>query len=536
MPTLKYYRKKRKIEISDKSLQSEKKSEQQIKLTKDMGSNIELIKNLMGYASDILVREFTISPGMEIRLSLILINGLAERELINQQIIGALMSNGRLSNIQSKVDFFTTIKLYGIPNVYMSEETDVEKIVNELIVGNTVLLLDEINRALIVGSQGWKDRAVSEPVTENVVRGPRDGFTETIGDNTALIRRRIKSSELRVDSMTIGKETKTGISIIYIEGIVRKEIVSEVKKRLSRIDINGVLESGYIEELIEDNPMSPFPQVEHSERPDKVSAAILEGRVAILVDTTPFVLMVPTIFFQFIQSAEDYYERSLIGTFTRIFRIVAYFISVVLPALYISLTSYHQEMIPTPLALTIASSREGVPFPSIGEAFIMEVIFEILREAGLRLPKQTGQAVSIVGGLVIGEAAVQAGIVSQAMVIIVALTGISSFAIPAFNAAASGRLLRFPLMLLASILGLPGILAGLSIIIIHMNSLRSYGVCYTEPFISANKKEFKDIVTRTPWWKMTRLPGFIARSRNVRASSDMKPGPKTDSDRGNGNK
>lgn len=316
--------------------------------------------------------------------------------------------------------------------------------------------------------------------------------------------------------------------VAYLEGIAREEIINEVKARLGRININGVLESGYIEELIEDNPMSPFPQLEHTERPDKVSAAILEGRVAILVDTTPHVLIVPTIFYMFIQSSDDYYERFPIGTLTRFIRIVAYFISVILPAMYIALTSFHQEMIPTSLALSIAASREGVPFPSIGEAFIMEGIFEILREAGLRLPKQAGQAVSIVGGIVIGQAAVQAGIVSQAMVIVVALTGISSFAIPAFNAAASGRLLRFPLMLMASVLGLPGILAGLSIIIIHLNSLRSFGVSYMEPFISADKNEFKDIVIRSPWWKMNRLPKYLARIGFKRIGDGMKPGPNND--------
>ena len=536
MSILKYIRKRKKSEASDQNSESQKKSQQHIKLSKDMSSNIELIKNLMGNASDILVREFTITPYSEIKAAVILIKGMVERELINEQVIGALMLNDRLNNIKSSIKFFEIIKEYGIPNIYVNEESNIKRIINELTSGNTILFLDGIDRVLIIGSQGWKDRAVSEPVTENVVRGPRDGFTENIENNTALIRRRIKSSDLRMDSLNIGTETKTTLSIVYLKGIAKEEIVREVKSRLERIEINGILESGYIEELIEDTPMSPFPQIEHSERPDKVSAAILEGRIAILVDTTPFVLIVPAIFFQFIQSADDYYERFPIGSLTRAVRILAYFISVILPALYIALTSFHQEMIPTPLALSLAASREGVPFPSIGEAFIMEASFEILREAGLRLPKQAGQAVSIVGGLVIGQAAVQAGIISQAMVIIVSLTGISSFAIPAFNAAASGRLLRFPLMLLASILGLPGILAGVSIIIIHMNSLRSFGVNYMDPFISANKNEFKDIVIRTPWWGMNRLPGYIANKGKIRVGSNAKPGPKTDSVKNKDNK
>ncbi|GAB6180514.1 hypothetical protein JCM14036_18330 [Desulfotomaculum defluvii] len=354
-----------------------------------------------------------------------------------------------------------------------------------------------------------------------MVRGPRDGFNETISNNTALIRRRIKSPNLRVEKLTVGQQTKTELCIVYIDGIARKEVINEVRNRINKIEIDGILESGYIEEFIEDTPMSPFPQIEHSERPDKVAAAILEGRIAILVDTTPFVLIVPTVFLQFIQSAEDYYERFPIGSLTRAVRVGAYFISVILPALYIALTSFHQEMIPTPLALSIAASREGVPFPSIGEAVIMEATFEILREAGIRLPKQTGQAVSIVGGLVIGQAAVQAGIVSQAMVIVVALTGISSFAIPAFNAAAAGRLLRFPLMFLASILGLPGILAGLSIVLIHLNGLSSFGVNYLSPVTSGKKDKYKDIIYRKPWWGMGHRPANIAGKNKTRRNSQM---------------
>jgi spore germination protein KA len=306
---------------------------------------------------------------------------------------------------------------------------------------------------------------------------------------------------------------------MYLNGVASEAIVNEVKTRLLRINIDGILESGYIEELIEDNPRSPFPQIDHSERPDKVSAAILEGRVAIVVDNTPFVLIVPTVFLQYIQSPEDYYERYLIGSLTRLVRVASYFISIIFPALYIALTSFHQEMIPTPLALSIAASREGVPFPSIGEAFLMEATFEILREAGLRLPKQAGQAVSIVGGLVIGQAAVQAGIVSQAMVIVVALTGISSFAIPAYNAAAAGRLIRFPLMLMASVLGLPGILAGLTIILIHLSSLRSFGVNFLDPFTSPNEAQLKDTIVRVPWWGMFHLPGNIAEENASRVGN-----------------
>jgi spore germination protein KA len=517
---------------NNKSYQkTSKKPPIQTKLSTDLNSNITLINMILGYASDLIIRKFTIASYIETEAAVIMLKGLTEKELINEQVIAPLMSTDKFQNIQNNNEFFETLKKNAIPNVYVSEENNTEKLISKLITGNTILLVDKIDRVLIIGSQGWNDRSVSEPVTENVVRGPRDGFIENIENNVALIRRRVKSPNLRVESLKIGTETETEVSIAYIEGITKKSVLCEIRKRLGSIKIDGILESGYIEELIEDNPWSPFPQIEHSERPDKVAAAILEGRVAILVDTTPFVLLAPTIFFQFIQSADDYYERFPIGSLTRFVRIVAYGISVIAPALYIALTSYHQEMIPTSLALSIAASREGVPFPSIGEAFLMEGTFEILREAGLRLPKQAGQAVSIVGGLVVGKAAVQAGIVSQAMVIVVALTGISSYAIPAFNAAAAGRLLRFPLMLLSSILGLPGILTGLSIIIIHMNSLRSFGVSYMDPFILENRKKSKDIIIRKPWWKSRQLPDYIARKRSIRMSNSRNYGSTNNSNK-----
>lgn len=505
-------------------------------ISEDLNENIVNIKKVMGNSSDILVREFTISSGIEVKAAVIAMKGLSKKDLINEQVLFSLMFDIRFKDTNNVNDLFEKIKQNGMPNAYVSEEVNIVNIINELITGNSALLLNGIGKALVVGSKGWKERQITEPITENVVRGPRDGFTENIESNIALIRRRIKSPDLRVDSFEVGTKTKTSLYVVYLNGIAKEEVVNEVKKRLKRIEIDGILESGYIEELIEDNPFSPFPMIEHSERPDKVSASILEGRVAILVDTTPFVLMVPTVFLQFMQSADDYYERYLIGSLTRSVRIVAYFISVILPALYIALTSFHQEMIPTPLALSLAASREGVPFPSIGEALIMEATFEILREAGLRLPQQTGQAVSIVGGLVIGQAAVQAGIVSQAMVIIVALTGISSFAIPAFNAAGSGRLLRFPLMILASFLGLPGILAGLSIIMIHMSGLRSFGASYLEPFVGADSTAFKDTVIRNPWWSMLHRPGFIARKRMMRMRPGMKPSRKTGSGSKSNNK
>lgn len=493
-------------------------------LSANLELNLALIRKLLGSPQDLVIREFSLSN--DHRAAIVLIDGLADRELINERVLEALMLDKDIEKLPGSNELLALIKKKCLPNISVREDKTMNEIINNIIAGNTILLLGGAEAALIVASEGWKERAVSEPLTEGVVRGPRDGFTETLRTNTSLIRRRIKSPDLRIEPFKLGKQTQTNILIMYLAGIAKEDVINEVKARLGQIKIDGVLEGGYIEEYIEDHPYSPFPQIEHSERPDKVAAAILEGRVAILVDTTPFVLVVPTVFMQFLQSAEDYYERYFVSSLVRILRLIALFVSVTLPSVYIAMTSFHQEMIPTPLALSIAASREGVPFPAVGEALLMGVFFEILREAGVRLPRPTGQAVSIVGALVIGQAAVEAGIVSQAMVIVVALTGISSFALPAYNVAIAGQLIRIGLVLLAGVLGLPGILAGLSFVFIHLCSIRVFGVSYLSPVTYSLAKGYKDVFVRSPWWSLSRRSDTTAEQNEKRAKSVSKPAPK----------
>jgi spore germination protein KA len=284
-----------------------------------------------------------------------------------------------------------------------------------------------------------------------------------------------------------------------------------------------VLESGYLEEFIEDNPYSPFPQVVHTERPDRVTASLLEGRVAILTDGTPFALIVPAEFITLMQSPEDYYERYMVATAIRWLRYIGFAMSLLLPSLYIAITTFHQEMIPTRLLISLAAAREGVPFPALVEALMMEFTFEALREAGIRLPRAVGQAVSIVGALVIGQAAVQAGIVSPLMVIVVAITGIASFMNPAFNIALTMRLMRFPLMLLAATLGLFGVMVGILAILIHLAGLRSFGVPYLSSLAPLHTKDLKDVAVRAPWWAMDNRPAETAKLNRRRQSRGQKP-------------
>ena len=325
--------------------------------------------------------------------------------------------------------------------------------------------------------------------------------------------------------MKIGTYSGTDIAIAYIDGLVDPEVLQEVKKRLGQIKIDGILESGYIEELIEDNPYSPFPQIEHTERPDKVAGALLEGRIAIITDGTPLALIVPVVFWGFLQASEDYYERYMFSSFARMLRVLSALIALIGPAVYIAVTTYHQEMLPTGLLLSIAAQREGVPFPAVVEAFLLEFAFEVLREGGIRLPRPVGQAISIVGALVVGQAAVQAGLVSAAMVIVVALTGIASFTIPAFSMGMTFRLLRFPIMIAASVLGFYGVMLGLLVILTHMCSLRSFGVPYLSPVAPLHYQELKDIPIRSPWWRMIRRPKLY-RSQDITRQRPTRGGVK----------
>ncbi|GLX67016.1 spore germination protein [Paenibacillus glycanilyticus] len=379
------------------------------------------------------------------------------------------------------------------------------EVMDHILNGYMVICWDGLHEAIAVPVQGGEQRAVSEPTTQTVVKGPKDSFTESIVTNMSLVRRRIKSEHLRFESMTLGVDTRTSIELLYIEGITNIRIVNEVRERLGRIQTSSILDSGSIEEFITDSNLTPFPLLLSTERPDSIAGGLLEGRTAILVDGTPFALLAPVSIHDFFQTPEDYYLHFYIATFIRWIRYVAFLIALLLPALFVSVMTYHHELIPTNLLINLMAQREGVPFPTVVEAFLMELTFEVLREAGIRMPRAIGQTVSIVGALVIGQAAVEAGIVSNAMVIIVSLTGICNYVSPSYSFASSARLLRFLLIILASVLGLYGTLLGVVIIVAHLTGLRSIGVPYlssTAPWIMEDQDDV-----------FIRLPMFLNRKR-----------------------
>lgn len=487
--------------------------------------SIDEIKNILGDPSDLQLKEFVI-PGIERDAALFYLHEIAQGSTIEKSIVLPLLSikHDDLLTVNERRNesiHFLYKKIYA---PLLNRATIFEEIIYGILEGNTVLLIDHCEEALIFSTKGGEKRSVDEPQTETVVRGPRDGFVESIAVNKALIRRRIKDPMLRMQGMQIGKRTKTNVEVAYIEGIVKDGLVEEVLARLRKIKIDAILESGYIEELIDDAPMSLFTTIQGTERPDKVAAGLLEGRVAILVDNTPFALLVPTHFWQFLEAADDHYTHFWMGTFFRFIRYIAFIISLTLPAIYVMLVTFHQEMIPTPLAITIAAGREVIPLPALFEAILMELAFELMREAGLRLPKPVGQAVSIVGSLIIGQAAVEAGLVSPIMVIIVATTGIASFAIPNYSASFSIRLVRFPILIAAGTLGLLGFATVFVVLLIHAISLRSFGEPYLAPIMPLNASDVKDTLVRAPIWSMDTRPNEGEKNQH-REGESQKPSP-----------
>ncbi|ADG83362.1 spore germination protein [Thermincola potens] len=497
---------------------------EKVSLSANLEENSSYLRAAFDRCSDFVLREFVVGTTPSVKAAMAYIDGLVNKKMLTDDMVKTFMYDAvQLKNkgpaLQDK-DVFAE-ELLAFTEVKTSN--NMKDLLAAVLTGETVLLVDGLDNYFAVSTQNWVQRAVTEPETESVVRGPKEGFTESLQTNFTLIRRRIKSPRLKFETIKIGTLTNTAVCISYIDGVVNEKIVAEVKERLKRIKVDGILESGYIEEFIEDAPLSIFPTVNSTERPDKVAGGLLEGQVAILVDTTPFVLLLPVTFPQMLQASEDYYLRWPFATFIRLIRFGALNSALLLPAFYIAIVTYHQEMLPTPLLISIAAAREGVPFPAFVEAILMEGTFEVLREAGVRLPKTIGQAVSIVGALVIGEAAVTAGLVSPAMVIVVALTAIASFTLPSYSGSFSIRILRFTLMVLAAFLGLFGIMTGLLAILVHLCALRSFGIPYISPLAPTSLRDLKDMFFRAPWWSMFVRPRTYGYKDPARQKYGQKP-------------
>lgn len=486
-------------------------------LSESFDENKETFHAIYKQCDDVVYRTF---PFGGKRALVMYIKGLSDLHRLDEFVLSPLMEVS-----EDETEDLPALLEHKLPVSGVKKINTFTECVSSIAAGNPLLLVEGERCGYSLDMAKWERRAINEPIAEIGIRGPREAFTETLETSTSQLRRIIKSPALKIQFIKVGKYTSTTVVIAHIEGIADSTLIDELKARIQRIEIDGIIESEYIEEFIEDHPLSPFPQLLSTERPDVVCANLLEGRAAVLTEGSPFALIAPISFFSLMQTHEDYYEQFMMSTLIRWLRYVFLFIALLLPSLYVAVLTFHQEMVPEELLMTIASSREQIPFPAIIEAFLMEVAFEALREAGIRLPKQVGSAISIVGALVIGQAAVQAGLVSAPMVIVVAITGISSFMIPRYVAGFAFRMLRFPFLLLAGSLGLLGIVTGIIAMAIHLCSLRSLGEPYLAPIAPLQRKELKDVLWKAPVWMMDTRPRLTGQSNARRQAPNQSPSP-----------
>ncbi|MCR6109236.1 spore germination protein [Bacillus sp. A301a_S52] len=476
---------------------------------------LALIQEQLGKSTDVVYHCFTTWSGQP--CALVYIEGIVSREGVQRYVLEPLIrSHERKQSFHDLLENVFLKKHLAVAGYRICH--DIGNALQELLDGSVLLLMDQEVTMASFPLGKYEMRQVNESTNENVIRGPKEAFVEDLKTNISLLRRKIKSEKLTVDMLRFGELTHTKASILYLNGVCEEQLVHEVKERLGKIELDGVLDSGYLEAFLEDEPMSPFPQLENTERPDVAAASLLEGRIAILLDGSPVCLIAPVTFFMLMQAAEDYYQRAMVGTWVRWVRFFSILISLTLPSLYVAITTFHAEVLPTNLMLTIAAARDIVPFPALLEALMMELTFEVLREASVRIPKPLGQAISILGALVIGTAAVQAGIVSAPMVIVVSLTGITSYVVPHNNLGTSIRLLRFPVLIMASVFGVFGIMICFVLIILHLCTLRSLGTPYLTPL---NWSEWKDVFVRVPWTMMKNRPSLFGTAHNKARTEDL---------------
>lgn len=376
--------------------------------------------------------------------------------------------------------------------------------------GFVIIFLEEWEVALGYRSQPFSKRQVTEPVSEPVVQGPREGTVECLHTNLGMIRQRVKSAHLKVEYLAAGEVLKTVIAYAYLDQAVNLQVLEEFKQRIGSVKDFEVLETAYVEDWIQDSVWSPFPQFRYTERTDTAAAALMDGKILVMVENSPSILICPAFFVDFFNTSEDYYVRTVYATLVRLLRLLAFFIALTLPSIYVALSTFHPELIPTVLLLTIMDTREGIPFPAFFEALIMEISFELLREAGIRLPRPVGSAVSIVGALVIGQAAIMAKIASPIMVIVVAFTGIASFAIPHYDMGIAIRVLRFPYMIAAGLLGGFGLMAAFLLTLLHLTCLHTLGQPYLSSLAPMRLRDLRDVFIRLP------LRSFLRSPRNRR--------------------
>lgn len=468
--------------------------------------NIQKLEQLFPQAPDLVIRRFEFA-GKGPQAALVYLDTLSDKNSICNNVLSSLMQ----VSFDPKKEL--PISVGDVKSVQSWNAVE-----NALFIGESALFIQGEKKVYLLNTKGWPQRSIEDPQLETSLKGAHQGFVETAGQNIAMLRRYIPNRELAFKEVNLGVRGKSKAFIVYLEDIASGELLQELDDRIKQIQMDVIVNTGELSEFIEDNPYSPFPQFILTERPDAAASQILQGRFAVIVDRSPSVLIAPATLTSFLQSVDDYSTRWMAASLIRLMRFFAFFITLFLPATYVAVISYNYEVIPLKLFISIAETRGVVPFPPVLEALMMEVTIEMMREAGIRLPAPMGQTVGIVGGIVIGQAAVQAGIVSNIMVIVVAVTAIASFIIPNYDMGTAIRMLRFPMMLMASMFGLTGIMISFMTMIAHLICLESLGTPYFSPLAPFRFADMKDSFIRFPLWKM------VTRPKSIRTNQDKRQG------------
>lgn len=487
--------------------ESEKNKADDTNISTEIEKNMKYMKEKFNFPAnkDIVLREFIIAE--KHKSFIIYLDGMVDKNIINNFILRPLLKENNFKDINKgcQLDHILTSVL---ETNQISRINRPDEAVYEILTGNTLVYVDGCNYYISNETKGFPTRGVEKPVVEGVIQGAQEAFNETLRTNITLIRKLIKNPNLTTEFLKIGKRSSLQCAVMYIEGLTNPAIIDEVKRRINNISIDYSQGDGMLEQLIEDNTYSLIPTILTTERPDRAASYIIEGRVAILVEGSPFAKIVPVTIYTFIHSIEDTFMKWPFGTLLRYIRLLGIFFASLLPGLYVAITNFHQEMIPTDLLIAIAKAKENVPFPTIVEVLLMEISFELIREAGIRIPGVIGNTLGIIGALILGQAAVQANIVSPVLIIVVAITGLGNFAVPNPSLALGIRIIRFVYILLGAFLGFYGITVGLLMTGAYMVDQKSFGVPFVAP-VAPKTARSGDLIERKPMWMQQRRPDFL---------------------------
>ena len=485
-------------------------------ISAQLQKNEKEIARLCADCADIIQKKMKIGRRKQVSCLLVYVEMAISNLIMEDSALGKLLT--QLEELEDET-IIQTIKENQIGIADTAEFSDLEAGMSAMLAGNALLLIDGYDKAIKIGTKGYPGLGVSKSESEKVLRGSNEAFTESEKVNSALIRKRIRDTRLKVKEKPIGAHSHTMTALVYLEDLAYPGLVRKMEEELASFEIDGVMDSGVIEQVTKQTWYSPFPQYQTTERPDRAAMAILEGRIVLLSDNSPQALIMPTTYHSFFQTPDDYFSHFLMATFLRLLRYTAAFLAISLPGLYLAATNFHTQILPTNLILSLSMAREGVPFPGVVEVILLELSFELLREAGVRMPGQIGNTIGIVGGLIIGQAAVTANLVSPMVVIVVAMTALCSFSIPNEELAEACRLVKYGVILSSSFWGIAGFVLAWFLLLCHLSRLKSFGIPYLMPFVSDeinDRTGWKDSVVKMPPWMMRRRPVFAKRTERIR--------------------